>query len=92
MALFFICYFRQSRRCVITQISDKDPKQESMKILLKLPKRDVRYETYVGIITAFFANLVSKCIRNIHCNRPIVPNNSPLVRMGNPPAGSIVTC
>ena len=86
MALFFICYFRQSRRCVITQISDKDPKQESMKILLKLPKCDVRYKTYVGIITAFFANLVSKIIRNIHCNRPIVPNNSPLVRMGRPPA------
>ena len=91
MALFFICYFRQSRRCVITQILDKDPKQESMKILHKLPKRDVRYETYVGIITAFFANLISQSIRNIHCNRPIVPNNSPLVRMGNPPAGSIVT-
>ena len=86
MALFFICYFRQSRRCVITQISDKDPKQESMKILLKLPKRDVRYEVYVGIITAFFANIISKSIRNIHRNWPIVPNNSPLMRMGDPPA------
>ena len=74
MALFFICYFRQSR-----------------KILHKLPKYDVRYETYVGIITAFFANLISKSIRNIHCNGPIVPNHSPLVRMGNPPAGSVVT-
>ena len=91
MAIFFICYFRQSRRCVITQISDKDPKQESMKILLKLPKRDVRYETYVGIITAFFANLVCKSIGNIHCNRPIVSINSPLVRMCKPPAGIIVT-
>ena len=86
MAIFFICYFRQSRRCVITQISDKDPKQESMKILLKLPKRDVRYETYVGIITTFFANVISKSIRNIHCNRPMVPINSPLMRMGDPPA------
>jgi hypothetical protein len=56
-----------------------------------LPKGDVRDEAYVGIITAFFANLISKSIRNIHCNRPIVPNNSPLVRMGKPPAGSIVT-
>ena len=66
-------------------------KQESMKICLhKLSKRDVRYEAYVGIITAFFANLVSKSIGNIHCNRPIVPNNSPLVKMGNPPAGSII--
>ena len=87
MALFFICYFRQSRRCVITQISDKDPKQESMKICLhKLPKSDVRYEAYVTIITAFFANLISKSIRNIHCNRPMVPINSPLMKMGDPPA------
>ena len=88
MKVFFICYFRRSRWCVIIQFSAKDPKQESIK---KLPKTDVRYEAYVGIITAFFANLVSKIIRNIHCNRPIPPNNSSLVRMGNPPAGSIVT-
>ena len=63
-----------------------------MKIGLdKLPKLDVRNKVYVGIITAFFANLISKSIRNIHCNRPIVSINSPLVSMGNPPAGSIVT-
>ena len=63
-----------------------------MKIGLdKLPKLDFRNKAYVGIITTFFANLVNKSIRYIHCNRPIVPNNSPLVRMGNPPAGSIVT-
>ena len=79
--------FRQSRKCAITQISDKDPKQESMKIFLhKMPKHDVRYEVYVGIITAFFANIISKSIRNIHCNRPIVSFNSPLMRVGNPPA------
>ena len=51
-----------------------------------MPKHDVRYEVYVGIITAFFANIISKSIRNIHRNWPIVPNNSPLVRMGDPPA------
>ena len=51
-----------------------------------MPKSDVRYEVYVGIITAFFANIISKSIRNIHCNRPIAPNNSPLMRMGDPPA------
>ena len=63
-----------------------------MKIGLdKLPKLDVRNKVYVVIITAFFANLISKIIRNIHCNRPIPPNNSSLVRMGNPPAGIIVT-
>ena len=69
-----------------------DPIQESTKIGLdKLPKLDVRNKAYVSIITAFFANLISKSIRNIHCNRPIVSINSPLVRIGNPPAGSIVT-
>ena len=82
--VFFICYFRQSRWCVIIQFFVKEPN-------IKLPKSDVRYEAYVDNITAFFANLVSKSIRKIHCNRPIVSINSPLVRMGNPPAGSIVT-
>ena len=77
---------------LIIQFYIKDPIQESMKISLdKLPKHDVRNKVYVGIITAFFANLISKSIRNIHCNRPIVSINSPLVRMGNPPAGIIVT-
>ena len=85
MEFFFICHFRQSRWCVIFQFLD--PKHESMKIFLhKMPKHDVRYEVYVGIITAFFANIISKSIRNIHCNRPIAPNNSPLMRMGDPPA------
>ena len=51
-----------------------------------MPKRDVRYEAYVGVITTFFANDISKSIRNIHCNRPMVPINSPLMRMGDPPA------
>ena len=46
---------------------------------------------YVGIITAVYANFVGKNIRNIHCNWPISPNNSPFMRMGNPPAGSKVT-
>ena len=92
MEFFFICHFRQSRWFVIFQFSVKDHKYDSMKICLhKMPKRDVRYEAYVGVITAFFAYLISKSIRNIHCNRPIVPNNSPLVGMGNPPAGCIVT-
>jgi len=54
--------------------------------LHKMPKRDVRYEVYVGIITAFFANIINKSIRNIHRNWPIVPNNSPLMRMSDPPA------
>ena len=89
---FFICHFRQFRWFVIFQFSAKDHKYDSMKICLhKMPKRDVRYEAHVGVITAFFAYLISKSIRNIHCNRPIVPNNSPLVGMGNPPAGCIVT-
>jgi hypothetical protein len=51
-----------------------------------MPKRDVRYEVYVIIITAFFANIISKSIRNIHCHRPMVSINSPLMRMGDPPA------
>ena len=77
---------------LIIQFYIMDPIQESTKIGLdKLPKLDVRNKVYVGIITAFFANLISKSIRNIHCNRPIVSINSPLVSMGNPPAGSIVT-
>ena len=77
---------------LIVQFYIKDLIQESMKIGLdKLPKLDVRNKAYVSIITAFFANLISKSIRNIHCNRPIVSINSPLVSMGNPPAGSIVT-
>ena len=88
MKVFFICYFRRSRWCVIIQFSAKDPKQESIK---KLPKTDVRYEAYVGNITAFFASLVSKSFGNIHCKRPIVSINTPLVRMCNPPAGIIVT-
>ena len=76
----------------IFQFSFKDHKYDSMKICShKMPKHDVRYKAYVGVITAFFAYLISKSIRNIHCNRPIVPNNSPLVGMGNPPAGCIVT-
>ena len=63
-----------------------------MKIgLHKVSKLDVRYFAYVGIITAVFTNCFSKNVRNVHCNRPILPNNSPLVRMGNPPAGCIVT-
>ena len=77
---------------LIIQFYIKDPIQESMKIGLdKLPKLDVRNKAYVGIITAVFANHICKIFRNIHCNRPIPPNNSPFVRMGNPPAGSIVT-
>ena len=51
-----------------------------------MTKHNVRYEVYVGIITAFFANIISKSIRNIHCNRPIAPNNSPFMMMGDPPA------
>ena len=87
MEFFFICHFRQSRWCVIFKFSVKDPKQECMKKFLhKMPKCDVRYEVCTGIITAFFANIISKSIRNIHCNRPIAPNNSPLMRMGDPPA------
>ena len=87
MDYFFICHFIQSRWCVIFKFSVKDPKHESMKICLhKMPKCDVKYEAYLSIITAFFANLISKSIRNIHRNWPIVPNNSPLVRMGDPPA------
>ena len=83
----FICHFRRSKWCVIFQFSVKDHKHESMKICLhKMPKRDVRYEAYVGVNTAFFAYPVSESIRNIHCNRPIVPNNSSLMRMGDPPA------
>ena len=58
-----------------------------MKICLhKMPKCDVKYEAYLINITVFFANLIGKSIRNIHRNWPIVPNNSPLVRMGDPPA------
>ena len=85
MEFFFIRHFRQSRWCVIFQFLD--PKHESMKNCLhKMPKCDVRYEACLSIITAFFANVISKSIRNIHRNWPIVPNNSPLVRMGDPPA------
>ena len=85
MEFFFICHFRQSRWCVIFQFLD--PKHESMKICLhKMPKCDVKYEAYLSIITAFFANLISKSIRNIHCHRPMVSINSPLMRMGDPPA------
>ena len=77
---------------LIIQFYIKDLIQESMKIGLdKLPKLDVRNKAYVGIITAVYTNVISEIIRNIHGNRPIVPNNSPLVKMGNPPAGSIVT-
>ena len=54
--------------------------------LHKMPKYDVRYEVYVGIITAFFANIISESIRNIHRNWPMVSINSPFVRMGDPPA------
>ena len=42
MKVFFICYFRRSRWCVIIQFSAKDPKQESIKN--NLPKTDVRYD------------------------------------------------
>ena len=87
MDYFFICHFIQSRWCVIFKFSVKDPKHESMKICLhKMPKCDVKYEAYLSIITAFFANLIGKSIRNIHRNWPIVPSNSPLMRMGDPPA------
>ena len=35
MKVFFICYFRRSRWCVIIQFSAKDPKQESIKKVAK---------------------------------------------------------